>query len=452
MAPTPRPELRPSASLTVTPRLRQAIALLALSHRDLAAFVDRELEGNPLLVRGEGGSVAAGAPPRAADAAAVAATTTLRDHLVGQLHIAVADPGDRALGRGLIGLIDEAGYLGEALDTAAALLGCDRARAQAVLQVIQGLDPAGVGARGLAECLALQLRERGRLDPAMAAMLDHLDLVARHDLGGLSRACGVDEDDVRDMLVELRALDPKPGLAFGGGTAPPIVPDVLVRPRRDGGWHVELNGDALPRVLVDHDYRARIAARGLDAPTRSFVAARLEGARWLVRSLARRARTLLAVATEIVARQESFLRRGPAFLEPLTMKEVARAIAVHESTVSRAAANKHLATPRGTYAMKSFFTNALAASAGGEARSAAAVRHRIRQLVDGETPHSILSDEGIAAALRGEGVAIARRTVAKYREAMRIPPSALRRRQKEARPGPRRGPGASESYQEKSVG
>ena len=441
MALTPKLEPRPSLAPAMTPRLRQAIGLLQLSHLELSAYVERELERNPLLERVDGAdasaaggaSALAGGDGRAGASAlerAVADTVTLRDHLIGQLNIAVTDPVDRSVGRGLIDLIDEAGYFGDDLDAAAALIGCGRDRVEALLAVIQTFDPAGIGARDLAECLALQLRERDRLDPAMAACLDNLDLVARRDIGGLRRACGVDEDDVRDMLAELRGLDPKPGLAFDNVAAAPVVPDLFVRPRPGGGWRIELNAGAWPRVLVNRAYHADVAGRASDRAAASFLAERLEAANWLVRSLERRAQTVLAVAAELVARQEPFLRGGVAFLKPMTLKDIAEAVAMHESTISRATANKHLATPRGVYAMKSLFTAAIASSAGGEAHSAAAVHHRIRALIDGETPQSILSDAGIARLLRAQGVAVARRTVAKYREAMRIPASALRRRQK----------------------
>ena len=444
MALTPKLEPRPSPTPAMTPRLRQAIGLLQLSHLELSAYVERELERNPLLERVDAAETdaAAGASDVAAarvDAVGASASAlersaanavTLRDHLIGQLNIAVTDPIDRSVGRGLIDLIDEAGYLGDDLDAAAELIGCGRDRVETLLGVIQTFDPAGIGARDLAECLALQLRERDRLDPAMAAFLDNLDLVAKRDIGGLRRACGVDEDDVRDMLAELRGLDPKPGLAFDDVAAAPVVPDLFVRPQPDGGWRIELNSGAWPRVLVNRAYHAHVAGHGRDRAVTSFLAERLEAANWLVKSLDRRARTILAVGAELVARQEPFLRGGVAFLKPLTLKDIAEAVAMHESTVSRAIANKYLATPRGVHAMKSLFTAAIASSAGGEAHSAAAVRHRIRMLIDGETPQSILSDEGIARSLRAQGVAVARRTVAKYREAMRIPASALRRRQK----------------------
>ena len=452
MALTPRVEPRPSPAPAMTPRLRQAIGLLQLSHLELSAYVERELERNPLLERVDtadteagasgvaaarvgavGASALAGGDGRAGASAlerAVADTVTLRDHLIGQLNIAVTDPVDRSIGRGLIDLIDESGYLGDDLDAAAELIGCGRDRVETLLGVIQTFDPAGIGARDLAECLALQLRERDRLDPAMAAVLDNLDLVARRDIGGLRRACDVDEDDVRDMLAELRGLDPKPGLAFDNVAAAPVVPDLFARPRPDGSWRIELNDGAWPRVVVNRAYHAHVAGHARDRAVASFLAERLEAANWLVKSIDRRARTIVAVAAELVARQEPFLRGGVAFLKPLTLKDVAEAVAMHESTVSRATANKYLATPRGIYAMRSLFTAAIASSVGGEAHSAAAVRHRIRALIDGETPQSILSDEGIAGILRAQGVEVARRTVAKYREAMRIPASASRRRQK----------------------
>ena len=354
----------------------------------------------------------------------------LKDHLLSQLNIAIVDPVDRFIGGSLIDLIDESGYLTEDIDIVAERIGCDYERVEASLALLQQFDPAGIGARNLAECLELQLRELDRFDPAMAAFLDSLDLVAKQDIGGLCKACAVDEEDVYDMLAEVRCLDPKPGLAFGGETAQPIVPDVFIRARPDGGWQIDLNSDTLPRVLVNRAYHSRIVGRDKDQTEKTFITEQLHAANWLIKSLDQRARTILRVATELVAQQDLFFRLGVEFLKPLNLRDIAEEIEMHESTVSRVTANKYVATPRGIYAMKYFFTSAIASSAGGDAHSAEAVRHRIRELVDREIAQEVLSDDPIVDTLRTQGVEIARRTVAKYREAMRIPSSVVRRRQK----------------------
>ena len=354
----------------------------------------------------------------------------LKDHLLSQLNIGVVDPVDRFIGGSLIDLIDESGYLTDEIENVAERIGCDYDRVVASLRLIQQFDPAGIAARNLAECLALQLEERNRLDPVMAAFLENLDLVAKQDIGGLCKACDVDEDDVYDMIAEIRCLDPKPGLAFGTETAQPVVPDVFIRARPDGGWQIDLNSDTLPRVLVNRAYHARIVGRDKDQTEKTFITEQLHAANWLIKSLDQRARTILRVATELVAQQDLFFRLGVEFLKPLNLRDIAQAIEMHESTVSRVTANKYVATPRGIYAMKYFFTSAIASSAGGDAHSAEAVRHRIRELIDQEHADAILSDDQIVDTLRTKGVEIARRTVAKYREAMRIPSSVVRRRQK----------------------
>ena len=354
----------------------------------------------------------------------------LKDHLLSQLNIAVTDPVDRFIGGSLIDLIDESGYLIEDIEIIAERIGCDYDRVEASLALVQQFDPAGIEARNLAECLELQLRELNRFDPAIASFLDNLDLVAKQDIDALCKACHVDAEDVRDMITEIRSLDPKPGSAFGGEAAQPIVPDVFIRPRPDGGWQIDLNSDTLPRVLVNQAYHARIVGRDKAHTEKTFITEQLHAANWLIKSLDQRARTILRVATELVAQQDLFFRLGVEFLKPLNLRDIAQVIDMHESTVSRVTANKYVATPRGIYAMKYFFTSAIASSAGGDAHSAEAVRHRIRELVDREAPQGVLSDDQIVDSLRNQGVEIARRTVAKYREAMRIPSSVVRRRQK----------------------
>jgi len=353
----------------------------------------------------------------------------LRDHLIAQLNVDVADPADRLIGLHLIGMLDEAGYLIGDLAELAGQLGCGLERVERVLATVQRFDPVGVFARTLRECLALQLAERDRLDPAMAAMLDHLDLLARRDMPGLMRVCGVDSEDLTEMIAEIKALDPKPALRFDHSVAPPVIPDVLMRRAQDGGWLVELNPDTLPRVLVNTRYYARVAGSARNKDEKAYLSERFQSANWLVKSLHQRATTILKVATELVRQQDAFFRHGVSHLRPLVLRDIAGAIAMHESTVSRVTANKYISTPRGIYEMKYFFTQAIHSADGGDAHSAESVRHRIKALIEAEGA-DVLSDDRIVAILRAEKIDIARRTVAKYREAMNIASSVQRRREK----------------------
>jgi RNA polymerase sigma-54 factor len=298
------------------------------------------------------------------------------------------------------------------------------------LQLLQRLDPPGIFARSLAECLALQLAERGRLDPAMQALLDRLDLLAKRDLAQLMKHCGVDAEDLKEMIAEIRALNPKPGSAFDQSLAQPVIPDILMRPQPGGDWIVELNSETLPRVLVNTRYYARVAKDARRKEEKDYLSERYQAANWLVKSLHQRATTILKVASEIVRQQDAFFRRGIQHLKPLILRDIADAISMHESTVSRVTTNKHMATPRGLYELKYFFTAAIASSGGGEAHSAESVRFRIKSLIDAETVEGVLSDDKLVEMLKAEGIDIARRTVAKYREAMKIPSSVQRRREK----------------------
>jgi RNA polymerase sigma-54 factor len=312
----------------------------------------------------------------------------------------------------------------------AARLGCEIEDVEAVLGVLQGFDPVGVGARDLAECLGLQLKAKDRLDPAMQALLTRLDLVARRDMGQLTALCGVDADDISDMISEIRQLNPKPGLAFGSEPVTPVVPDVFVRVGPDGGWLVELNSDTLPRLLVNNQYFGTVSKNARDKDSKNYLADCLNTANWLVKSLDQRARTILKVASEIVRHQDAFLAHGVRHLRPLNLRIIADAISMHESTVSRVTSSKYISTPRGLFELKYFFTASIQSIDGAESHSAEAVRDRIREMIENEQPREILSDDRIVALLTADGVNIARRTVAKYREALRIPSSVERRRLK----------------------
>ncbi|MGC1109427.1 MAG: RNA polymerase factor sigma-54 [Methylovirgula sp.] len=515
MALTTKLLMRQGQALVMTPQLLQAIKLLQFSNIELAAFVQEELERNPLLERAEdvpdgeeppaaaetkgeadeslaadfndagdaewssdsfatdrGGLEASlgteltnafddGPPPTPRERqefaegvglsanswsgapmssqgdaeqanleAYVAAEVSLRDYLVAQLRLATADSVDRLIGQSLIDSIDDTGYFTDVPAEIADRLGASVERTEKVLALIQSFEPSGVGARNLAECLSIQLREKDRFDPAMQTLVAHLDLVAKRDYAKLRRLCDVSGDDVADMIEEIRRLDPKPGRAFGGGVLQPVVADVIVHPLPDGSWHVELNAEVLPRLLINQVYATRVTRSKANDIDKSFLSNCLQSANWLTKSLEQRARTILKVASEIVRQQDAFFAGGVEFLKPLNLKTIADAIGMHESTVSRVTSNKYIATPRGLFELKYFFTASIASNNGGSAHSAEAVRFRIKQMIDRESADDILSDDAIVERLKSSNVDIARRTVAKYRESLRIPSSVERRRLK----------------------
>ncbi len=521
--------MRQGQALVMTPQLLQAIKLLQLSSLELSAYVEAELERNPLLERddgpGESGAEETRAAAESADDQAsgavepdagesgsdfdeagpvegdwaredletgtaslegnlgtevenafevdhtaqgvelaalqssseglsatswngaggggdgeennleayVAARISLRDHLAGQLALACTDPIDRLIGHAIIDSIEDSGYFRAPLEEIAERLGTSLPRAESVLQTIQTFDPGGVGARDLAECLSIQLRERDRFDPAMQALVAHLPLVARRDFASLRKICGVDDEDLLEMLAEIRRLNPKPGRAYGDEPIQPVTPDVTVKAASDGSWRIELNVEGMPRVLVNQTYVARVTRSASTAADKNFLTTCLQDANWLTKSLEQRARTILKVASEIVRHQDGFFAYGVEHLRPLNLKTIADAIGMHESTISRVTSNKYLASPRGLFELKYFFTASIPSGAGGgEAHSAEAVRYRIKQMIDAEKPDHVLSDDAIVSNLKKANVEIARRTVAKYREALQIPSSVERRREKMA--------------------
>jgi RNA polymerase sigma-54 factor len=355
---------------------------------------------------------------------------TLRDHLNFQINVELNDIADRLIATALTDGLDEAGYLRVSVTDVAERLSVDKAKVESVLTQCQTFDPSGVYARDLAECLKLQLIDRNHFDPAMEKLLQNLDLLAKRDVAQLKRLCKVDDEDLTDMVAEIRALNPKPGLAFEADVTQTVVPDILLRPSTDGSWQVELNANTLPRVLVNQTYYTQVRSATHAKKDREYLADRMASANWLVRALHQRATTILKVAAEIVRTQEEFLEKGVQYLKPLTLREVADAIGMHESTVSRVTTSKYMTTPRGLFELKYFFTTAIASNAGGDFHSAEAVRHRIRELTEHETSRTVLSDDKIVTILSEEGINIARRTVAKYREALHIPSSSQRRREK----------------------
>ncbi|MBO3758787.1 RNA polymerase factor sigma-54 [Ciceribacter sp. L1K22] len=363
----------------------------------------------------------------------VAGQTSLRDHLLQQLPFAITNSGDRLIALTLIDQLDEAGYLRADMGEVVERFGTTSSHIEDVLNTLQTLDPPGVFARTLSECLAIQLKLRDRLDPAMRALVDNLELLGKRDFSTLKRLCGVDEEDLIDMLGEIRKLNPKPGSGFETSVSEAVIPDIIVRAGRDGGWIVELNPDVLPRVLINQSYLVEVSKKGTSrGADQAFLSDCLQNANWLTRSLDQRAKTIAKVASEIVRQQDAFLRLGVDHLRPLNLKAVADGIKMHESTVSRVTTNKYILTPRGLFELKYFFSVSISSADDGDAHSAEAVRHRIRQLIAQESPEAVLSDDDIVLTLKRGGVDLARRTVAKYREAMNIPSSVQRRREKRA--------------------
>ncbi len=353
---------------------------------------------------------------------------TLTDHLMDQAGVVLSGT-DLFVAQHIIDQIDECGYLQAELLELAQRLNVGLVDIERILGVVQTFDPVGVGARDLAECLALQAKDADRYDPAMARLIDNLDLLAKGALPQLKRICGVDDEDLMDMISELRNYDPKPGCKIGGGEVPTVLPDVFIA-ERAGRWIIEVNSATLPKVLVNRSYYAELKDGAQDKQSKDWLNERLADANWLVKALDQRQRTIVKVATEIVKQQEEFFRKGVAYLRPLTLKNIAEKIEMHESTVSRVTSNKYLSCSRGTFELKYFFTSGIQSSTGGEAASAEAVKSHIKALIDDEDPKKILSDDKLVALLNAKGFDIARRTVAKYREALGLGSSVQRRRQK----------------------
>ncbi len=362
----------------------------------------------------------------------VTSSINLHDYLTEQANLEFHSPSSKAIAMEIIGALDDDGYLREPTTEIAALLGVSNSLVLETLKRVQRLEPAGIAARNLKECLALQLIEKNRFDPAMQAMIDNIELLAKREFARLKKICQVNEEDLYDMIREVRELDPRPGLALQGQSSEIVVPDVFVRESRDGAWSIELNQDTLPRVLVNRSYYSEVTSNLKDDAEKDFMVDCLQNANWLVKSLDQRAQTILKVATEIVKQQDMFLAYGIEYLKPLNLKTVADEIGMHESTVSRVTSNKYIMTSRGLFEMKYFFSNALQSSNGSVEHSSESVKHLIRQMIDKEEPGQVLSDDALVDALRGKGIDIARRTIAKYREAMQIPSSVQRRREKKA--------------------
>ncbi len=459
-------DLRQQQNLVMTPQMQQAIKLLQLSNVELQDYLDEEIAQNPLLERIDnepsesddapdikdkpereddsendfdaGSSMSNSTPGGRSDFSddertletTHAKEKNLHDHLMEQLTIGAQDALDKTIGTLLIDRLDEAGYLRETPDDLSAQLGVSKERITKLIARLKKFDPAGIFAFNLSECLMLQLEDRGVLDTPMKILLENLNLLGQHDYATLAKICDVHPNVVKEMAQELRTLQPKPASLFDHSIAQTAIPDVLMRklPKdKGGGWRVELNSETLPRVLVNQQYYTDVADRTRDKTEREYLVTQLNNANWLAKALDQRAQTILKVASEIVERQDAFFLFGIEYLAPLTLREVADSIGMHESTVSRVTTGKFIGTPRGLFELKFFFTSSIEGSDGGSV-SSEAVKSKIRTLIDAEDPKSILSDDDIVDLLQKDGIDIARRTIAKYREALNIPSSVQRRR------------------------
>lgn len=487
-------EMRQAQQLVMTQQLQQSIKLLQLSSAELQEFIDAEIEKNPLLardeadaeartdeapegaeentddVRGEakeisvsdkdysaaesledehysndyadeahrvsaaehtggGGFSEAGEGPDIDNAAAH--DKTLREYLLEQVHMDIIDPVELLLAEKLVDMIDDAGYLREDIGPLAESLGVTRQDVEGVIAKLQQLEPVGVFARSLPECLKLQLRDMNRLDPLMEMFLDNIEMMGRGELAGLKKKCGVNDEDFMEMLSDIRRCNPKPGAGFVTEDTQAVVPDVLVRRGRGGkGWQIELNPDSLPRVLINRQYTAEVGVRASDKEAKKFMGEQLANANWLIKALDSRAQTILKVTEAIVKEQEKFLLHGIRYLKPLVLKDIAAAVGMHESTISRVTTAKYMATPRGTLELKFFFTSSISSGSGATDFSSKTVQFYIRDVIEKEEAERILSDDAIVTLLKDRNIEVARRTVTKYREEMNIPSSVIRRRQK----------------------
>ncbi|WP_439273360.1 RNA polymerase factor sigma-54 [Pseudochrobactrum sp. HB0163] len=429
MALSSKPVLRQTQSLTMTPQMQQSLKLLQMSRAELEDFVHSEAEANPLLQKTAGSS--ASSVSGAGFSADYLGTVqhSLQDHVAEQINLDFRDPAERRIAEALAETLDNTGYLHADFAQIAKRLAVSAEQIMKVLRQCQTFEPAGIFARNLAECLRLQLIADDRLSAEMSLVIKHLDLVAKRDFNSLKKLCNLDNEDLSGLLGELRGLNPKPGLIFDSAPAITIIPDILVSKTTDGQWQATLNPQALPRIIMNEDYSRKLGEAARSKEEKDFLRQCRSKASWLIRSLEQRANTILSVGTEIITRQQDFLDQGAEALKPLTMQMVADAIEMHESTISRVAGQKYMLTPQGLYEFRYFFNAAIKGKGAHGDFASEAVRSKIRALIAQENAETVLSDEAIVQVLSGKGIAIARRTVAKYREELGIASSAQRRRE-----------------------
>lgn len=483
--------LSQTQNLVMTPQLQQAIKLLQFSNIELSEFITKELEENPLLMEKETdpNSVTDHSPqderkdkedlwsvddaekkmdeentenlwtndsktdnpsysntektitnPSASYSdfnnttdiieKTLANEISLRHHLLEQLSIDIEDPTDRLVGSILIDMVDEAGYIDKNIEDIAKIVNCDCIYLERLVQKLQQFDPVGVFARDLQECLTLQLREQNLLDSKMLLLLENLEMIASQSFDQLMDILDVEFDELKDMVMIIKELNPKPGFEFSHNEAQTVVPDLILTKMPDESWSVEINPDTLPKIAVDHGFYKQVSTSPQKKEEKKYLEERAQSANWLIRSLEQRTETILKVTAEIIRRQSDFFTHGVEYLKPLTLREVAEIVDMHESTISRVTTNKYISTPRGTFELKYFFSTSLSSNLGDDCHSALSVKQKIKDLIDKETIDNIYSDEKIAQILQEQNIDIARRTVAKYRESMNIPTSSVRKKSK----------------------
>ncbi|MDG2312987.1 MAG: RNA polymerase factor sigma-54 [Alphaproteobacteria bacterium] len=480
--------LKQSQLLLMTPQLQQAIKLLQLSNIEVVAYIEKEMEKNPLLkfedkifednelpviedeVVRENPVIHSSSVFHSKNtlneennehkvfsndhsfedwysnsqgldiqtdtrSPELKQSNSLRDHLYTQLNVAFTDKSKLMIGYSLIDSLDDDGYLSSTVDDISEQTGFNKNEILIVLEKCREFDPVGVFASDLADCFSMQLADRDRLDPVMKVFLENLDLMLCYDILALQSVCRVDRADIMDIISELKLLNPKPGLVFQHEITEWAIPDIIVYPNSKGGWFIELNNECLPPVVVDKKYYDELSKNNLSKKDKRFMRENLQSANWLVKSLDQRSKTILKVMTEIVKNQDDFFQFGVSHLKPLVLNDIAKSIKVHESTVSRVTSNKYVMTPRGVFELKYFFTNSISSIDPKKVHSSESVRTKIKELIESETISTILSDDRIVEILKLEGINIARRTVAKYRASLHIASSTQRRRKKLAQPG-----------------
>lgn len=452
--------LQSSTSLVMTPQLQQAIKLLQFSHQELESFLMEQLVDNPLLMlqeeKYEEDSTASSEDPNflanfqefygksekqgpAGQTSSLdqeewletlipANPLSLREHLLNQVNSDFLDPVKRLAGTYLLGYVQPTGYFEGDLEEIAHQLGASLAYVKGILKDLQQFEPAGVCTQNLRECLKMQLEDKQILSPSFLILLDHLDTLAKGDLNSLKRKCHVSEFELAHMIHEIRSLNPKPGLIFEKNTSSMVIPEVfMLQDEATGEWAVDLNPETMPKVLLDFPYYTVIKENLKEKEGKKYLAERFAHANWLIKALHQRATTLIRVSQEIVRKQEDFFNHGIAHLKPLVLRDVAESVELHESTISRVTNNKYISTPRGVFELKYFFNSSLE-GVSGISYASTTIRHRIQSLVSKENPQKPLSDDCIVQFLKQEGINVARRTVAKYREILKIPPAFQRKR------------------------
>lgn len=479
----PAQQLQRKQSLVITVQLQQAIRLLTMSNIELRGFLDQQCEENPFLEvsggssedelvapvttpdagperddldfadgtirsdapipdsaldnqfetgqidlgRGAGSGAADGEDFDALSLIASDEGLSLYAHACAEAERMFTDPTDRMIALALIDALEPSGWLGQSVEDIAAFSMADVSRVRDVLGRLQQIEPAGLFARDLSDCLRLQAQDRDMLTPDFAILLDNLALLGTGNVKALARLCKATPERMNEMLRLLRSLDPKPGARFAGKAEPILPPDLIVR-RLPDGWSVELNRSTLPAVKVRQGYAKQMVAGRKDEALRSFVSERVSEARWLDRAIAQRNETALKVGTEILRQQMGFFEKGPVALKPMVLRDIAEAIGMHESTISRVTNSLMMATPRGTFRLKAFFSSGIANDADSDGEAASAIKFKLRKLVEAEPPANPLSDDAIVQVLARDGIRLARRTVAKYREMEGIASSFHRKR------------------------